>query len=126
MSELEHDLHSHYDRLTGQMTGPVPGSAVIRPRSHGRAPVGGMLPPGSAGYPAVAPGQDTPLPRRTAGNAPDGARIPQHPQGADLRWKPPNPDLLRRASALPLPVLQPALEAHETAATMRARHMPNS
>jgi len=46
----------------------------------------------------VAHGQDPPLPRR-AGNAPGGAGIPQSPQSADLRWKPPNPDVLRRLLA---------------------------
>jgi hypothetical protein len=58
-----------------------------------------MLPPGSAGYAAVAHGQGPPLPRRTAGNASGGARIARNPQSADLRWKPPNPDLLRRLRA---------------------------
>ena len=99
MSECKRNLHSHYERLVGQITGPVPGSIVTRPRSRGRAPDGGTLPPGPAGYPAVVHGQDPPLPRRTAGTAPGGARIPQNPQSADLRWKPPDPDLLRRLLA---------------------------
>ncbi len=99
MSERKHNLHSHYDRLTGQITGPVLDSTVIHPRSHGRARDCGMLPPGSAGCPAAAHGQDPPLPRRTAGNASGGTRIAQNPQSADLRWKPPNPDLLRRLLA---------------------------
>jgi hypothetical protein len=98
MPERKHNLHSHYERLGDQITGPVLGSIVIHPRSQGRAD-GGTLPPGPAGYPAVAHGQDPPLPRRTVGNAPGGARIPQHPHSADLRWKPPNPDLLRRLLA---------------------------
>ena len=72
---------------------------MIYPRGHGRAPAGGMLPPGPAGYPAAAHGQDPPLPRRMAGNAAGGARIPPDPQGADLRCKPPDPDLLRRLLA---------------------------
>ena len=37
MPERKHHLHSHYDRLTGQITGPVLDSTVIHPRSHGRA-----------------------------------------------------------------------------------------
>jgi len=99
MSERKHNLHSHYGRLGDQITGPVPGSIVIHPRSHGRALDGGSLPPGSAGYPAVAHDPGPPLPRRPAGNAPVGARIPQNSHSADLRWKPPNPDLLRRLLA---------------------------
>jgi hypothetical protein len=99
MSKRKHNLHSPDGRLGDQITGPVLDSIVIHPRSRGRALGGGTLPPGSAGYPAVAHDQDLPLPRRTAGNAPGGARIPQNPQSADLRWKPPNPDLLRRLLA---------------------------
>ena len=98
MSECKHNLHSHYERLDDQITGPVLDSIVIHPRSRGRAPDGGTLQPGPAGYPAVVHGQDPPLPRRTAGTAP-GARMPQNPQSADLRWKPPNPDLLLRLLA---------------------------
>jgi len=99
MSERKHNLHSHYERLGDQITGPVLDSIVIHSRSHGRAPDGGTLPQGWAGYPAVAHDQDLPLPRRTAGNAPGGARIPRNPQSADLRWKPPDPDLLPRLLA---------------------------
>jgi hypothetical protein len=99
MYERKQNLHSHYGNLGDQITGPVLDSLVIHPRSNGRALDGGTLPPGSAGYPAVAHDQDPRLPRRTAGNAPAGARIPQNPQSADLRWKPPNPDLLRRLLA---------------------------
>jgi hypothetical protein len=59
-------------------------------------PDGGTPPPGPAGHPAAAHGQAPPLPHRTAGNAPGGAGIPQ---SADLRWTPPDPDLLRRLLA---------------------------
>ena len=99
MSTRKHSLHSPGGRRGDQITGPVPGSMVIHPRSRGRAVGGGTLPPGPAGYPAVAHDQDLPLPRRTAGSAPGGARIPQNPQRADLRWKPPDPGLLPRLLA---------------------------
>ena len=99
MSTRKHSLHSPGGPPGDQITGPVPGSMVIHPRSRGRAVGGGTLPPGRAGYPAVVHDQDLPLPRRTAGSAPGGARIPQHPQRADLRWKPPDPDLLPRLLA---------------------------
>jgi len=99
MSKRKHNLHSPDGRLGDQISGPVPGSMVIHPRSRGRALGSGTLPSGPAGYPAVAHDQDLPLPRRTAGNAPGGARIPRNPQSADLRWKPPDPDLLPRLLA---------------------------
>jgi len=99
MSTRKHSLHSPGGRRGDQITGPVPGSMVIHPRSRGRAVGGGTLPPGRAGYPAVVHDQDLPLPRRTAGSAPGGARIPQNPQRADLRWKPPDPGLLPRLLA---------------------------
>jgi hypothetical protein len=98
MSERKRNPHSHYERLGDQITGPALGGIVTHPRSHSGAD-GGTLPPGSPVSPAVAHGQDPPLPRRTAGNAPGGARISQNPPSADLRWKPPNPDLLRRLLA---------------------------
>ena len=99
MSKRKHNLHSPGGRLGDQITGPVPGSMVIQPRGRGGALGGGTLPSGPGGCPVVAHVQDLPLPRRTAGNAPGGARIPQNPRGADLRWKPPDPDVLPRLLA---------------------------
>jgi hypothetical protein len=36
MPERKHNLPTSYDRLDGQVTGPVLDSIVISPRSHGR------------------------------------------------------------------------------------------